>query len=133
MRMRHLYVAILPTQMGQTIMSKLVILLALYCPLCLAQDSAKQALRYLEKAVMRVPLVRTSLKATEQHVLSKLSLDKDHLKYLVPLLLLNAKTIDSGKLMPVKIQLFQGELRPAVRYNVDSKDMNTMVIYTSSF
>lgn len=131
--MRHVYVAVILTKMGQALMKRLLLLSALYCPACLAQDSAKEALRHLERAVMRVPLVRTSLKAAEQHVLSKLSLEKDHLKYLAPLLLLNARTLDSGKLAPVKIQLFQGELRPAIRYNMDSKDFNTMVIYTSNF
>jgi hypothetical protein len=98
-----------------------------------ADNDAKRAMRHLQRAIMRVPLVKQTVKSIEKRALKRVSLDKKDLKYLIPLAILNAQVIDTSRIAPVKVQLYQGELRPIVRYNVQSGEMNTMVVYNFDF
>lgn len=98
-----------------------------------ADSDTKRAMRHLQRAVMRIPIVRQTVKAAERKALKVVNMDKKDLKYLIPLALLNAQTIDTSRVMPVKVMLYNGELRPIIRYNVQSGEMNTMVVYNYDF
>lgn len=97
------------------------------------RNDSGNATRALEKALMRVPEVKRIVKGAEKKALTTLDIDKDHLKYFAPLIILYSDTIDTGRVLPVKVNVYQGELRPVMKYNVRSGQTDMVVRYGLDF
>jgi hypothetical protein len=90
-------------------------------------------MQHFQKAAFKYQEVKDTSKYLEHKFVKTTDVDRDSLKYLIPVVFLVQGKVDTGSTIPWRIQTNNGIVMPNLRYDIGSGRSTIILLYQIDF
>jgi hypothetical protein len=101
---------------------------------CWCRNDSRQAVKNLQRAILRNKEVKRIIKDTQNLLVNALSIDINDAKYLVPLAAIAAGKLDTQSIGGLRIKAYEGHFTPRVMYRFQGQsEIQTGIFFNKDF